>query len=140
MFYGQWERLIDARGRTFIPARFRKELGKRVAIIQNSTSFLIYSQKKIKEINPGKTWFTKIDRQGRILIPGRFRQHLSEKQSVILIGRDNHFEVRLKEKREEIKVKVPHNRITLGAAQEFSRRGISVETDGDKKEATLISK
>ncbi len=98
VFYGQWPRVLDGKGRITVPERFIQELGREILIIQEGGCFLVYPGKKIEEFPPQKMknlWLVSVDESGRILIPQNIRKTiLNGCQEVVWEGWEDHFKVK----------------------------------------------
>ena len=101
---GQYAHNIDAKGRLFIPARLREELGQTFHVTIGLDHCLsIYSDEnwnvlveKIHEMPYNKARGLRVlsanavdcepDAQGRILIPAKLREYAGLQQEVVVIG------------------------------------------------------
>ena len=98
-FYGQWERVLDGKGRITIPERFSQELGQEILIIEDEDAncLLVYPGKKIEKFPPEKMkdlWLVSVDESGRILIPQNIRKTiLNGCQKVVWEGWKDHFKI-----------------------------------------------
>ena len=122
MLMGEYEHIMDEKGRVNIPARLREELGDNFVIARGLDSCLfIYTTEewailaeKLRGLPSSKAearaflrrFFSGaaevgLDRQGRVLIPPPLREHASLQKEVIFIGVSNHAELWSKEKWEE---------------------------------------
>jgi len=127
MFIGEYRHTIDTKKRLALPAKFRKELGKKVIITRGIDNCLVlYPQKewKIMSDKLGKLpssqfearGFARImlagamevnlDKLGRILIPEYLKKYASLKKNVVVCGIFNRIEVWDGEKWETYKGKV----------------------------------
>lgn len=106
MFMGQYNHTIDAKGRTFVPAKFRETLGEHFVVTMGLDGCLfLYPDEKWEEFAeqlkalPGtkearqlQRYFLagaaemEIDKQGRILIPPHLREHAALTKDVIFVG------------------------------------------------------
>lgn len=107
MFMGEYQHTIDAKGRLFIPARFRQGLGDRFVLTKGLDGCLFaYPQTEwdILEQKMKSLPFTKgdarafvrfffsgaseceVDKQGRILIPANLRDYAHLEKNVVVIG------------------------------------------------------
>lgn len=101
---GQYAHNIDAKGRLFIPARLREELGETFHVTVGMDHCLsIYSDEswavfmdKLRELPYSKTKALRMlfanaadcepDGQGRILIPAKLRAYAGLEKEVVVIG------------------------------------------------------
>ena len=107
MFMSEYQHNIDAKGRLFIPARFREGLGDSFVITKGLDGCLfVYTreewnalEQKMKSLS-----FTKgsaraflrfffsgaaeceVDKQGRVLIPGNLREYAGLEKDTVIIG------------------------------------------------------
>lgn len=106
MFMGQYNHTIDAKGRTFVPAKFREMLGEHFVVTMGLDGCLfLYPDEKWEEFAeqlkalPGtkearqlQRYFLagaadmEADKQGRILIPPHLREHAALTKEVIFVG------------------------------------------------------
>lgn len=105
MMYGEYEHTVDAKGRMFLPARFRGELGDVVFLARDiDRCVCIYPVAewekyvaKIKELPIVKTRNAtrlflsaarecEVDAQGRVLIPASLREFAGLGKNVTVIG------------------------------------------------------
>lgn len=103
--FGEYEHTIDAKGRMFLPAKIRAELGERVFLSRSIDKCIcIYPVDewekyiaRLSELPPVKARNAKrffcataaeveIDGQGRVLIPQTLRDHVGLGKSVTVIG------------------------------------------------------
>lgn len=117
---GTFEHTLDAKGRLFIPAKFREELGESFYINISSERCLVaytmdkwqdmkkkvdalstLEQKKARPIfaNASKC---ELDGQGRILLPQFLREFAGLTKDVVVVGNNNTAEIWDKEKWSEI--------------------------------------
>lgn len=111
-FHGEYSHTIDAKGRTFLPAKLRESLGTTVIIAQGLDKCLtIYPleswkkfEEKVNDLPPiqarrARRWIygfsqdTDIDSQGRVLIPDRFVKYAGFEKNIISLGVGDHIEV-----------------------------------------------
>ncbi|MDI3310601.1 MAG: division/cell wall cluster transcriptional repressor MraZ [Thermoanaerobacterium sp.] len=118
MLMGQYEHTIDQKGRVFIPAKFRDELGYKFVLTRGLDNCLFaYSlsewsniEAKLKTLPLNRKdarAFTRfflagateceIDKQGRVLIPNILREHAKIEKEVIIIGVSSRVEIWSKE-------------------------------------------
>lgn len=101
---GQYAHNIDAKGRLFIPARLREELGQTFHVtigldhclsIYSDESWSAFTDKvrslpysKAKSLRPlfANAVDCEPDAQGRILIPAKLREYASLQKEVVVIG------------------------------------------------------
>ena len=101
---GQYQHSIDAKGRLFIPAKFREELGETFYVTIGLDGCLsVYSDTKwaalmekvealpLSKARNMRTLFANAakcepDAQGRILIPGKLREYAALDREVIING------------------------------------------------------
>ena len=114
MFMGEYQHNIDAKGRLFIPARFREGLGDHFVVTKGLDGCLfVYPrpewealEQKLKSLP-----FTKgdarafvrfffsgameceVDKQGRILIPGNLRDFAGLEKDAVIIGVSSRVEI-----------------------------------------------
>ena len=101
---GQYAHNIDAKGRLFIPARLREELGQTFHVtvgmdhclsIYSDESWAAFTDKvrslpysKAKALRPlfANAVDCELDGQGRILIPAKLREYADLQKEVVVIG------------------------------------------------------
>ena len=114
MLYGGYQHSIDKKGRVFIPAKFREELGENFIIcrgIYGKRCLCVYSQEqwdklvgKIGTLPSAKSSSVKrflydgafnveFDSQGRILIPATLREYGELESEAHIIGMDTNLEI-----------------------------------------------
>lgn len=114
MFIGEYIYIIDQKKRLAIPAKFRRELGKKAVLTRGLDNCLvIYPLKEWQNLT--KKWeslpagqiqargFTRImlsgateidlDKLGRILVPDHLKNYAFLKKSVVIIGLSNKIEL-----------------------------------------------
>lgn len=127
MFIGEYRHSIDTKKRLALPARFRKELGKRVIVTRGFENCLVvYPEKewgivtekleRLPTSQVGARSFNRIilagameaglDKLGRILIPDYLKKYAGLKKNVIICGLSNKLEVWDVQKWETYKKKV----------------------------------
>ncbi|CDZ24436.1 MraZ protein [[Clostridium] cellulosi] len=121
MLIGEYQHIVDAKGRVFIPARFREELGLRFIVSKGLDNCLfVYSikewallEEKIRSLplskarNLQRFFFAgaaevEADKQGRVLIPQSLRDYASLTKEVTIIGASNRVEIWDKQKWEDM--------------------------------------
>ena len=108
---GQYQHSIDAKGRLFIPAKLREELGETFYVTMGMDGCLsVYSDvswarftEKFESLPYTKTKSMRVlfanaakcepDAQGRILIPGKLRNYAKLQKDVVVIGVSNRAEI-----------------------------------------------
>ncbi len=107
MLIGEYSHSMDAKGRVFIPAKFREELGENFIVTRGTEECLfVFSPEAWKEF-AGKLQHIPVtdvesqkflrlqfasatdctpDKQGRILLPARLREHAKLNKDVVAIG------------------------------------------------------
>ena len=108
---GQYQHTIDAKGRLFIPAKLREELGEtfyvtmgtdRCLSVYSDASWARFTEKfdslpysKTKAMRPLFANAAKCepDSQGRILIPQKLRAYADLQKDVVVIGVSNRAEI-----------------------------------------------
>ena len=119
MFMGEYNHIIDAKGRLIIPARFRELLGEEFILTKGLDGCLsIYPmdaweafETKLRALpltNKNARTFTRffvagatnceLDRQGRILVPQTRREFAGLEKEVVLTGNLDRIEIWSKEK------------------------------------------
>ena len=119
MFMGEYNHVIDAKGRLIIPARFRELLGEEFIMTRGLDGCLsIYPmdewnafEEKLRALpltNKNARTFTRffvagatnceLDRQGRVLVPQPLREFAGLEKEVVLTGNLNRIEIWSKEK------------------------------------------
>jgi MraZ protein len=121
MFHGEDEHTMDARGRVFIPAKHREELGEEVFLMRGIDGQInVYPESiwrdmtdRLTQANQSRsatrntrryvfsTDSTPLDRQGRILIPNRLRRYADLGGDVVISGNEDHIEIWNSERYEE---------------------------------------
>jgi MraZ protein len=121
MLIGEFQHNIDEKGRVFIPARLRDDLGERFIITRGLDGCLsAYSQTEWKVLETHirtlpmsksrdlKRFFfssaneVTADKQGRIVVPPNLRADASLEHDVMIIGASSHIEIWDKKKWDEI--------------------------------------
>ena len=109
--YGRYEHLLDPKGRVFVPAKLRAELGDAFyvtlgldhclsvyteegwqAIVDKYNALPISQARKMRFLfaNAAKC---EPDKQGRFLIPAELRKYAGLEQEVCFIGQGDHAEI-----------------------------------------------
>lgn len=107
MFIGEYQHSLDAKGRIFVPAKFREALGEKFIVtigldrclfVFPAETFAIYKEKldAISLANKDAREFTRfffagageceLDKQGRILIPPKLRAYAKLEKDVTVVG------------------------------------------------------
>lgn len=122
MFVGEFEHTVDAKGRIFVPVKFRDELGSAIYVSCSFsgcvTVFTEASWNKLSEqilsalpaINgetPKRSVFRRtqsaeIDSGGRILLSSKMREHAGIGKNAVIIGMGDRIEIWSAEKYEEL--------------------------------------
>lgn len=108
---GEYKHTLDSKGRLFIPARLRDELGDVFYLtVSMDRCLCAYSTAKWQELSVKadalpfimqrrmRPLFTsalkcELDSQGRVLIPAMMREHACMTKSVTVVGCNNHAEL-----------------------------------------------
>lgn len=114
MFMGEHQHNIDAKGRLFMPARFREGLGERFVLTKGLDSCLfVYPpgewaavEQKLRSLpftNADVRAFVRflfsgatecdVDRQGRILVPASLREYAGLDRETMIIGVSSRVEI-----------------------------------------------
>lgn len=114
MLIGEYSHTMDAKGRVFIPAKFREELGENFIVTRGTEACLfVFSPEawmefagKLQHIPVMDTEAQKFlrlqfasatdctpDKQGRILLPAELRAYAGLEKDVTIIGNRNHAEI-----------------------------------------------
>ncbi len=107
MFMGEYEHSLDAKGRLFLPAKFREQLGERFVITKGLDNCLfVYTRQEWKLLEEKlhklplakkearafvRFFFSgateaEPDKQGRVLLPQSLRTHAALEKDVIVVG------------------------------------------------------
>ena len=95
---GIYQHTLDAKGRLFIPAKLREELGETFYVtISPEKCLSAYSQENWDDVARRVAAMTnvqqrKMDGQGRILLPQHLREFAGLTKSVTVVGSNNHAE------------------------------------------------
>ena len=117
MLLGEFQYIIDEKGRIFIPAKFREELGAEVVVSKGFDDCLfihsipefekfteeidnmdMIEQRNVIRIFYGASSNLKLDKQGRINIPQTLRDYAGLTKDIVVIGANRRAEVWDKEK------------------------------------------
>ncbi len=109
---GEYRHAIDAKGRLFLPAKLREELGEELVLSRGTNhNIKIYSltewelfEEKIKQLPTTKAqkvniWMhafssdATVDAQGRVAIPQSMRDYASLEKNIVSIGAGDHMEI-----------------------------------------------
>lgn len=114
MFIGEYSHVIDAKGRMFMPAKFRDELGEKFIVtigldrclfVFPAETFQIYKEKldAISLANKDARNFTRfffagageceLDKQGRIMLPQKLRAYARLEKDVTVVGVSGRIEI-----------------------------------------------
>ena len=114
MFMGEYEHALDSKGRLFIPAKLRENLGERFIITRGLDQCLfVYPlsewsilQEKLKELPLNKSdsrafvrfFFSgatecELDKQGRVLVPSYLRSYANVEREAAILGISNRVEI-----------------------------------------------
>src|SRR3989338_7054124 len=114
MLIGEYKHILDTKKRISLPAKFRKEIGKKIVITHGLDNCLfVYPQKswlrvseKLSQLSMGKAQTrgfnrfmlagaveVEVDSIGRILIPDFLKEFASLKENVIVAGVHDRLEI-----------------------------------------------
>ena len=114
MFIGEYQHNIDPKGRVFMPAKFREELGDKFVVTKGLDNCLfVYPEEEWKNLEQklrtlpltskeGRAFIRfffagaaecEADKQGRILIPSNLRGHASLEKELSIIGVSTRVEI-----------------------------------------------
>lgn len=112
MFLGQYAHTVDAKGRTFIPAKYRDELGETVVVTRGTSKCLTvypmsewekYTAKiaelpqahaaKIRRFVFSNASDVPIDTQGRIGLVAGLREYAGIEKNVVILGLGSYIEI-----------------------------------------------
>ncbi|MCG8347861.1 MAG: division/cell wall cluster transcriptional repressor MraZ [Chloroflexales bacterium] len=143
MFLGEFEHVIDDKGRVAIPARFREELGEGLILtrgferclqafprpIWQSLSQRISSlslgneeARNLRRMLFANAAEVEVDRQGRILIPQNLREYAGLSEQVIIAGLDTYFELWSRDRWQNVLESLDSNGSSI--AEQLSALGI----------------
>ena len=109
--FGKYKHTLDPKGRLFVPAKLREELGSAFYVARSLDPCLtVYTEEEWQRIverskaAPSskarglRTFFANVvrcepDKQGRFLIPTELRQYAGIRQEVTFIGQGGHAEI-----------------------------------------------
>ncbi|MFO7294659.1 MAG: division/cell wall cluster transcriptional repressor MraZ [Caldicoprobacter sp.] len=122
MFIGEYQHIIDSKGRVIMPAKFREGLGERFVLTKGLDHCLfVYPneewailEKKLRSLpltNKDARAFIRfffagaceceLDKQGRILIPANLREYAGLEKDVVIIGVSTRVEIWSKDRWDE---------------------------------------
>ncbi len=114
MFFGEYQHTLDAKGRMFVPAKFRDELGEKFIVtigldrclfVFPMETFMVYKEKldAISLANRDAREFTRfffagaceceLDKQGRIMLPAKLRQYAKLEKDATVVGVSGRVEI-----------------------------------------------
>ncbi|MGI6527864.1 MAG: division/cell wall cluster transcriptional repressor MraZ [Caldicoprobacterales bacterium] len=114
MFIGEYQHTIDPKGRVFMPAKFREELGEKFVVTKGLDNCLfVYPNEEwqnleqklrtlpltSKEARAFIRFFfagaaeCEADKQGRVLLPANLREHASLEKDLSIIGVSTRVEI-----------------------------------------------
>ncbi len=114
MFIGEYQHTVDVKGRMFVPAKFREELGEKFIVtigldrclfVFPEETFNIYKEKldAISLANKDARNFTRfffagaaeceLDKQGRIILPQKLRTYAMLDKDVTVVGVSGRVEI-----------------------------------------------
>ena len=112
MILGEFRHTLDAKNRTFLPAKLREVLGENIVIARGIdkciTVYPMESWKKFEEsiesLPPIKArqvrrWIygfaqdTTVDAQGRVVIPTSFKSYAELEKNIVSLGVGDHIEI-----------------------------------------------
>ena len=121
MFMGEYDHTTDAKGRLFVPSRFRDELGKKFVVTKGLDGCLFaYGEEEWHRVEEGiknlplsskngrqfiRFFFAgaaevEVDGQGRILLPAKLREYAGITKEVVSVGVGTKVEIWSKERYE----------------------------------------
>jgi len=125
MFNGEYNHIIDAKGRLIVPSKFREVLGDTFVVTKGLDGCLfVFANEEWKKFeeklaalpltNANARKFARffsagaadceVDKQGRILLPSVLRKFAGLEKEVVLIGVSRRIEIWSKEKWDEVNV------------------------------------
>ncbi len=112
MLAGEYQHTLDAKGRVFLPAKFRGDLSGNLLVIKGLDNCLVlYNEeqweffvkkletfgemkmKKIKRYLLSSAFMTEQDSQGRIVIPQNLREYAGIEKGISFVGLNNCVEI-----------------------------------------------
>ena len=112
MFTGTYRHAVDAKGRLFIPAKLREELGETFMVTRGLQACLrLYPmqeweafaakiaalpESKAKDVRHyffANAFDTSLDTQGRVTLPAESRRFAALEKNVVLVGDDTRLEI-----------------------------------------------
>ncbi len=112
MLIGEYQHSLDLKGRIFIPAKLREDLGEKFVVAKGSGQCLFaYSKEEWKRLEaeikklpmqtgrPLQLYFfasaaeLEADKQGRVVIPQKLREHAGLEKDVTIIGASSRVEI-----------------------------------------------
>ncbi len=109
---GEFEHVIDEKGRMFIPSKFRAELGCRFVLTKSVNKCLVAYptadweafEEKLRSFPSNKStpllrFFVaasqdmELDGQGRILVPQKLRSYAELDKNIVVVGMIDHLEI-----------------------------------------------
>ncbi len=112
MLFGTYVNNLDSKGRVFLPAKFREELGQSIMLVKTSEKCLsLYAEKKWDEfcariLQNGEIAMANLirklsldssrlepDAQGRIIVPLRLREQMKLEGEISFVGMINRVEI-----------------------------------------------
>ena len=119
MFYGEYQHSVDAKGRMFVPAKFREGLGEKFMVtigldkclfVFPMDTFMIYKNKldAMSLANRNAREFMRfffagaseceLDKQGRIMLPAKLRKYADLDKEATVVGVSGRVEIWDKER------------------------------------------
>ncbi len=119
VFIGEYQHILDPKGRVIMPSKFREDLGERFVVTKGLDNCLfVYPQNEWQELerklrtlpltSKDARAFTRfffsgateceLDKQGRILIPANLREYAGLEKDLAIIGVSSRVEIWSKEK------------------------------------------
>ena len=143
MFIGEYKHTLDGKNRLAVPARFRKELGKKAVLTRGlDRCLLLYSEKEWQEIalklgkmpigESGTRSFIRLmlagavevnlDRLGRMLVPEYLKDYAGLKRDTVVNGLFNRIEIWEEKKWQGYKSRAEKN--TAKVAEKLGELGV----------------
>lgn len=147
MFIGEKEHTVDEKGRVFVPAKYREDLGTKVvvckdimddclAIYPQESFYNIASQIYEMQLSDERTYVLEqmvgmaddpnMDKQGRIMLSQNLRNEVGIERNVVVVGMMDHLVVWDAEKRKEHKKNITTER----TKQFIQNQGIKLSYHG----------